>query len=1078
MPALEVVSTDNGIPPFGPYQSHAMKSNGFMFLSGQIPAKLVDRKVQIVKSSATEQAHAMLKNAQVVLEAAGPSLGRVVRATLYLVDMKDLNDVNQVYAEYLPQRPARSCFEAPRLPAGIGMEIDLIAVEYPVEIEDIVPDSTLSIDTLYATEEGLKQKSPCDGDDWNLLHYLGGNGPWIEKIDGEHVSEGIGPPERCSIEQVHMMSRHGERYPTKSAGSRHLALLSRIRESNVPLNGSLSLLNNWSYFTSEPEKDFDQLTATGPYAGKLQAFTTGVRFVTRYGHLLQKHTKTRLWASECQRVIETAQHFASGMFGLDWEKSGKAELEIIPETFDQRANTLTPGDTCLKYLEDPEKGHDNGMNMRTRFQEVYAPVIAKRLISEQGNLALGSFSDEEIFSMQEMCGYETIARGSSPWCDVFTKEEWESFEYARDIIHYYRAGPGNPYAGAMGWLWLNATTALLQSGPGVGAMFFSFVHDGDIAPFLTALDIMKDPQYDPSLPITHIAQDRKWRTSSVMPMGARIVLERMTCPSTSAQGDKSEQENFVRININDRIVPLPYCRSGPGHSCPLKEFARHVERRRAEVGDFKETVYGRQKFWNAVNPISAFPDQPAQFSVPFSDRFLLSLSTLPISLFSFLEKFKTPSLPFPSMEYHFVPPEERAKDDKGNLLPWGYVYKDEARNPRRPPEESGPFGRRRNARYEHARSRTRTGTPAKRENPNVAEFGRLFAQQQEDEKSRTNTLPKSSSSSNLDNQRKQTEKVATECILYGYKSKDSEWKVIDKFERISGGFICEDYPRTDPNSSAAYAQLLSGGDVVIRTNLSADANRKSKRYAGGYHWIKVTFDSSLAADRACFYSPQEIDGHHVICEMYHGQGPAEDAPIPATGKTDAASALFKTNPARTLTTSHSTTFLQTQKGKERAASTLPRSFAMNNLSTVPDVEEDASFASTNTASSATATGVDTINNQNASSSPVHQRNVPKDVPVQPPQEKPESEFMTHIPTVRRAQLRPLAEALPPQPTVTERVLRSIPILSWFTGDIVGDGPQLKEDGTFDYEKSNSYWRFWNMLDRFLGTDICGLKEES
>ncbi|KAH8431549.1 uncharacterized protein LDX57_009211 [Aspergillus melleus] len=432
------------------------------------------------------------------------------------------------------------------------------------------------------------------------------------------------------------------------------------------------------------------------------------------------------------------------------------------------------------------------------------------------------------------------------------------------------------------------------------------------------------------------------------------------------------------------------------------------------------------------------------------------------------------------MEYHFVPPEERAKDDKGNLLPWGYVYKDEARNPRRPPEESGPFGRRRNARYEHARSRTRTGTPAKRENPNVAEFGRLFAQQQEDEKSRTNTLPKSSSSSNLDSQRKQTEKVATECILYGYKSKDSEWKVIDKFERISGGFICEDYPRTDPNSSAGYAQLLSGGDVVIRTNLSADANRKSKRYAGGYHWIKVTFDSSLAADRACFYSPQEIDGHHVICEIYHGQGPAEDAPIPATaaaGKTD-ASALFKTNPARTLTTSHSTTFLQTQKGKERAASTLPRSFAMNNLSTVPDVEEDASFASTATASSATATGVDTINNQNTSSSPVHQRNVPKDVPVQAPQEKPESEFMTHIPTVRRAKLRPLAEALPPQPTVTERVLRSIPILSWFTGDIVGDGPQLKEDGTFDYDKSNSYWRFWNMLDRFLGTDICGLKEES
>lgn len=86
--------------------------------------------------------------------------------------------------------------------------------------------------------------------------------------------------------------------------------------------------------------------------------------------------------------------------------------------------------------------------------------------------------------------------------------------------------------------------------------------------------------------------------------------------------------------------------------------------------------------------------------------------------------------------------------------------------------------------------------------------------------------------------------------------------------------------------------------------------------------------------------------------------------------------------------------------------------------------------------------------------------------------------MTHIPTVRRAKLRPLTEALPPQPTVTERVLRSIPILSWFTGDIVGDGPQLREDGSFDYDKSNMYWRFWYMIDMIIGTDMCGLKEES
>lgn len=248
--------------------------------------------------------------------------------------------------------------------------------------------------------------------------------------------------------------------------------MKRIKEANVPLNGSLSFLNNWTYFTDDPSKDFDQLTTTGPYAGTLQAFTTGVRFRTRYGHLLP-NIKTRLWASDSNRVIQTAKYFSSGFFGLDWEKNGAAVLQIIPETFDQRADTLTPGDTCLKYLDDTLRGHDNGENMLALFQEAYIPAIAKRLIKEEQNGALAMFTNNEVYSMQEMCGFETTVRGSSRWCDVFTDEEWEGFSYARDVLHYYRAGPGNPYAGTMGWLWLNATTALLHSGPQAGKIFFS-----------------------------------------------------------------------------------------------------------------------------------------------------------------------------------------------------------------------------------------------------------------------------------------------------------------------------------------------------------------------------------------------------------------------------------------------------------------------------------------------------------------------------------------------------------------------------------------------------------------------------
>lgn len=110
------------------------------------------------------------------------------------------------------------------------------------------------------------------------------------------------------------------------------------------------------------------------------------------------------------------------------------------------------------------------------------------------------------------------------------------------------------------------------------------MHDGDIAPFLTALDIFKDSKYDPALPTTHIAEDRVWRTSTVMPMGGRITLERLNCQSST--GSVDDEEFFIRVNINDGIVPLPYCRSGPGKSCPLKQFVEFVQQRRAKVGEF------------------------------------------------------------------------------------------------------------------------------------------------------------------------------------------------------------------------------------------------------------------------------------------------------------------------------------------------------------------------------------------------------------------------------------------------------------------------------------------------------------
>lgn len=98
---------------------------------------------------------------------------------------------------------------------------------------------------------------------------------------------------------------------------------------------------------------------------------------------------------------------------------------------------------------------------------------------------------------------------------------------------------------------------------------------------LAALDLFHD---DEPLPVTHEAKDRAWRTSQITQMGGRVTFERLSCADSSTQ--KSSQ--FVRININDGIVAMPGCESGPGRSCPLGEFLEGIRWRGEELGDFRK----------------------------------------------------------------------------------------------------------------------------------------------------------------------------------------------------------------------------------------------------------------------------------------------------------------------------------------------------------------------------------------------------------------------------------------------------------------------------------------------------------
>ncbi len=126
---IEKVETKSAPAAIGPY-SQAVKANGMVFASGQIP---IDPATgEISGKTAAEQARQVFSNVKAVLAAAGTDIAKVVKATVFLADMADFGAVNEVYAEAFkdaPVLPARSAVAVKTLPKNVQVEVEVIALQ-------------------------------------------------------------------------------------------------------------------------------------------------------------------------------------------------------------------------------------------------------------------------------------------------------------------------------------------------------------------------------------------------------------------------------------------------------------------------------------------------------------------------------------------------------------------------------------------------------------------------------------------------------------------------------------------------------------------------------------------------------------------------------------------------------------------------------------------------------------------------------------------------------------------------------------------------------------------------------------
>ena len=125
--SIEHLVFNQGPKRVGPF-SHAVKAGDFLFVTGQMPT-LPNDPTKLIEGGISNQTHQVMKNLELVLDAAKSSFENVVFARIYLLNFQDFDSMNAIYESYfVPGKlPARTCIGVTELAVGASVEIDLIA---------------------------------------------------------------------------------------------------------------------------------------------------------------------------------------------------------------------------------------------------------------------------------------------------------------------------------------------------------------------------------------------------------------------------------------------------------------------------------------------------------------------------------------------------------------------------------------------------------------------------------------------------------------------------------------------------------------------------------------------------------------------------------------------------------------------------------------------------------------------------------------------------------------------------------------------------------------------------------------
>ncbi|RDX44136.1 acid phosphatase [Lentinus brumalis] len=422
---------------------------------------------------------------------------------------------------------------------------------------------------------------------------------WAQYSPWHPIDDYSAPPAGCEINQVNILQRHGARYPNADDGEQYSKAVEHITSADKFADKRLKFLKGYEY-----ELGADDLV---PF-GAAQSFEAGEVAFKRYSDLVNSTEIPFVRAAGAPRVISTATNWTVGFAAASSQRYQPYLNVIISEEYNNTLNQDCPN-------------AEDGSREVGIWLSIFGPPVAARLNKAAPGANLNA---THVFHLLAMCPFESVAKETmSPFCAMFTEDDFRAFEYYGDLEKYYKTGYANPLGPIQGVGYVNELLARLTDQPvqdhtthnsslefPLGRKIYAdFTHENLMIAVYAALGLFNiseplDPRNLPSddfsvlfedeasrwnAPLSHMKEkrgERTWVASRMVPFSSRMVTERMTCVRHDTEGE------YVRILVNDQVQPLEFCGGGKHKMCKLDDFVRSQGyARRSGDGDF-DKCYG------------------------------------------------------------------------------------------------------------------------------------------------------------------------------------------------------------------------------------------------------------------------------------------------------------------------------------------------------------------------------------------------------------------------------------------------------------------------------------------------------